>query len=136
MILRKVLVVDDCVLMHKMCDLALARYREHGTEVLHARNGAEALQTLGENPDTDLVLLDLNMPVMGGLEFLHVRRERESLWCVIVLVVTTQGEEADVAEALGAGAMGVLTKPLDTEALRTYVDRFFEAGAPHPARPE
>lgn len=127
MILRKVLAVDDSELMRKMCDLALSHYRTRGTVVLHARDGVEALRILAEHPDTDLVLLDLNMPVMGGLEFLRVRRERESLWCLVVLVVTTEGEEADVAEALAAGATGVLTKPLRTDALHAQVERFFEA---------
>ena len=125
MILRKILVVEDSQLLHYMYEWALTRYRARGTVVLHAHNGAEALDILSAHPDTDLVLLDLNMPVMGGLEFLRARRERQSLWCTYVLVVTTKGEERDVAEAMAAGASGFLTKPLDPELLHAEVKRFF-----------
>ena len=125
--LRKVLVVEDSDLLHQMYELVLLRYRTRGAVVLHAHNGAEALQRLKSHPDTDLILLDLYMPVMSGLDFLRFRQEQESLRSIPVLVVTVRGQQDEVAMALAAGASGVLTKPLRTDVFHAEVDRLMEA---------
>lgn len=123
--LHKILVVEDSWLLHHLYDLVLLRYSSHGVQVLHAFNGAEALRVLGDHPDTGLILLDLVMPVMDGLQFLRARQERDSLWSIPVLVVTTHGQEKEVALAIEAGACGVLTKPLDPDALHAELQRLF-----------
>ena len=63
---RKVLVVDDSKLIHKMYEVML---RPHS--LVYSLNGREGLQKLGEHSDIDLILLDINMPQINGLEFLR-----------------------------------------------------------------
>src|SRR5437870_3739920 len=92
--LTKILVVDDSELLHRMYDLVLARYRMKGCRVLHASNGREALAELAAHPDTDLVLLDINMPVMSGLEFLEYCKREKLFRDVDVIVISTEGSEA------------------------------------------
>lgn len=127
--LNKVLVVEDSELLHRMYDLILMRYRHSGASVLHAYNGREALTVLADNPDTQLILLDINMPVMSGLEFLlHVKKERvfES---IPVLIISTEGKEADTLRGLEAGARGYLTKPFQATDLHGLIDKVLLAGA-------
>ena len=122
---KKILVVEDSKLLHKLYDLVLRRYRRMGSAVIQAYNGAEAITLLNQHPDTDLILLDLMMPVMGGLEFLRYRREKPGLWCIYILVITSKGEEESVEAAMRAGASGLLTKPLKAKALKAEIDRLF-----------
>lgn len=123
--LRKILVVEDSALLHQMYEVALFHYRREGAEILHAQDGAAALRALGEHPDTDLILLDLNMPVLDGVGFLRARRSRAGLRSIPVIVVTSRGEEATTGEALAAGASLVLYKPLRTDALHAEMEKLF-----------
>ena len=67
--LRKILAVDDSALIHQMYKLFLSRYKS--CKLISAMNGLEALDKLGQEEGIDLILLDINMPVMNGLEFLQ-----------------------------------------------------------------
>lgn len=121
--LKKVLVVEDSELLHRMYDLILMRYRNSGGVVLHAYDGREGLSILAENPDTQLILLDINMPVMSGLEFLlHVKKEGVFLH-IPVIIISTEGKEADTVRGLEAGARGYLTKPFQAADLHQLMER-------------
>jgi CheY-like chemotaxis protein len=109
---NKVLVVDDSKLLHKMYGVML-----QGTPLVHAYNGVEALQKLTENPDTDLVILDINMPQMNGLELLGQLRANPVLAKVSVIIVSTEGKEDDAQRGLEAGAKAYLRKPFRNEDL-------------------
>jgi two-component system chemotaxis response regulator CheY len=117
---KKVLVVDDSELVHKMHTLVLQKYR--GCEILHAYNGAEALQTLHRHPDVELILLDINMPVMDGLSFLAARRESGLFQNVPVIVISTEGSEDDARRGIAAGADAYLTKPFRPAELHGLID--------------
>ena len=86
-----------------------------------ASHGAEALAYLrGLAPDGDpgaaaprMILLDLNMPVMNGLEFLHVVKADERFKKIPVVVLTTSKEESDVVESYNFGVAGYIVKPVD-----------------------
>ena len=65
--LKKVLVVDDSALIHQMYKMVLMRYK---CEIVDALNGQDGLDKLAKNPDANLVLLDINMPLMNGLDFI------------------------------------------------------------------
>lgn len=98
-------------------------FRKKGfVQHLHmAENGMEALDLL-RTPDTltpfpDLILLDLNMPKMGGFEFLRMRREDQRLSTIDVYVMSTSSAESDIQLAHELGAAGYVIKPL-------YTDRF------------
>jgi two-component system chemotaxis response regulator CheY len=103
---RKVLVVDDSRLLHKMYDVVLGRFT-----LVHALDGREALARLVEHPDIDLVLLDINMPNMNGIEVLQRVRAEPMHAQVRIVVVSTEGQDEDVARARQAGAAGYVRKP-------------------------
>ncbi|MEO8382616.1 MAG: response regulator [Acidobacteriota bacterium] len=119
--LRKILVVDDSELLHRMYDLILMRYRNGGTSVLHARDGAQAVNLVHQHGDVDLVLLDVNMPVMGGLQVLDSLRVSGGLHRLNVIMVSTEGHEADVARALATGASAYVTKPFTPARLHELI---------------
>jgi len=105
---RKVLAVDDSKLVLKMYEVMLKDYA-----VVTAADGVEALRRLAEHPDVDLVLLDINMPNMNGLEVLDTLQGQGRLPGLAVVVVTTEGGEGEVARGLEAGAAAYITKPFD-----------------------
>ena len=115
---RKVLVVDDSKLMHKMYEVMLRRYA-----LLYALDGREALDRLREHGDIDLVLLDVNMPNMNGLEFLAEMRADEALAELPVVIISTEGREEDTARGLEAGAAAYIKKPFDTEEILEIIGR-------------
>ena len=127
--LKKILVVDDSDLLHRMYDLVLSRYRQKGATVLHATNGQEALSQLAIHLDTDLVILDINMPVMSGLEFLQHCRRENLFHDIVVIVISTEGGEEDTLAALRSGAAGYLTKPFVLNALHDLIERVLAANA-------
>ena len=103
------LVVDDEELNRE----GLARHlRRHGYAVSLAKGGREAIELLGQRR-FDLVLLDIMMPGMNGLEVLKFLRRVDSLIDLPIIMVTARGESEDVVEALELGANDYVTKPLD-----------------------
>jgi two-component system chemotaxis response regulator CheY len=117
---RTILVVDDSELVHKMHGMTLRKYA--GCQILHAYNGAEALDVLNLHPEVDLVLLDVNMPVMDGLSFLHARRESGVFLDVPVIMISTEATEEDVRRGLEAGATAYLAKPFKPPELLAVID--------------
>lgn len=87
-----------------------------------ANNGIEALDLLENNSmaNPKIILLDLNMPKMGGIEFLEVLRKNEALKNISVFVMTTSNEESDKIDAYNLNVAGYILKPLS-------MDRFIEA---------
>jgi CheY-like chemotaxis protein len=110
---KKVLVVDDSKLLHRMYEVMLK-----GKTLVFALDGVEAIERLGEHPDVELVLLDINMPRMNGLECLAHMKAHPTLSRVPVIVVSTEGREDDAKRALAAGAAAYVTKPFRHESLR------------------
>lgn len=91
----------------------------------HVENGEEALSFLRNpaNPRPCLILLDLNMPIMGGIEFLQIAKKDESLKGIPVVVLTTSEEQEDKVESFQLGVAGYMRKPVDypqfVETIRT-----------------
>src|SRR5262249_45903792 len=103
------LIVDDEELNRE----GLARrLQRHGYEVTVAASGREAIELLGQRPFS-LVLLDIMMPGMNGLEVLKFLRRVDSLIDLPIIMVTARGESEDVVEALELGANDYVTKPLN-----------------------
>lgn len=109
---RKILAVDDSKLMLKMYEVMLRQY-----PLVSAADGREALLRLEDDPEIDVVLLDLNMPVMGGLEVLAALKGSERLSRLAVVIVTTDGKEDEVKRGIEAGASAYVTKPFQTDQL-------------------
>jgi two-component system chemotaxis response regulator CheY len=116
----KVLIVDDSSVMRKIVERALRQGGLDIGEVLEAGNGAEALVEV-QKGSLDLILSDINMPVMDGLEFLKNLANVPEAKGVPVVMITTEGSEARVVEALSNGAKGYLRKPFTPEQVKERV---------------
>jgi two-component system chemotaxis response regulator CheY len=119
----KVLIVDDSSVMRKIVERALRQAGLNITEVLEASNGAEALAEV-QKGSLDIILSDINMPVMDGLEFLKSLATMECAKGVPVVMITTEGSEARVVEALSAGAKGYLRKPFTPEQVNAPQSKY------------
>ena len=94
--------------------------RDGAVKVMFAHDGLEALQTLEQNPSVDMVVSDINMPGMSGLEMLpQVRARRPD---VPVIMITAYGDAETRKKAIERGAEGLLTKPIDFAVLRQEID--------------
>ena len=95
----RALIVDDSSVMRKIVERCLRQAGIELEEVFEASNGAEALGTL-RNHSLDLVLCDINMPVMDGLEFVRQASTMESAKGVPIIMITTEGSESYVVRSL------------------------------------
>ena len=123
--MKNVLIVDDSSVMRKIVERCL---KQAGVEIgtLHeANDGWEGLTVVQQNP-IDLILCDINMPTMDGLEFLKVLQTAEQAKGVPVVMITTEGSEDRVYEALSSGARGYILKPFTPEQLREQVAPLLE----------
>ena len=116
----KILIVDDSSVMRKIVERSLRQAGLDLSEVLEASNGAEALAAMQKGA-VDMILSDINMPVMDGLEFLKGLAALETAKDVPVVMITTEGSEARVVEALSAGAKGYLRKPFTADQIKERV---------------
>lgn len=119
--MRTVLLVDDSRsirLIEKRIVEAL------GMSVLEANDGAQALEVCQQHPELDAILLDWNMPVMNGLEFLTALRSKERPQPIVVMC-TTENDFAHISTAISAGANEYIMKPFTEDILR---EKLLEAG--------
>ncbi len=112
--MMRALVIDDSRAVRLLIGNIL---RELRMEVAEAANGAEGLERLREYPDVELVLVDWNMPVMDGLEFIQAVRAQRAYDAVRVVMVTTETESDQVMRALAAGANEYVMKPFTKDVL-------------------
>lgn len=119
--MKKILIVEDSKLVHRMYDLMLKRH-----QLVHCYDGREGLAKLAEHPDANLILLDINMPHMNGLEFLRELRQDAAFATIPVVIVSTEGKDEDTQRALEAGATTYLTKPFQAEDLNQVVGTLLE----------
>jgi two-component system chemotaxis response regulator CheY len=110
----EILVVDDSKVMRDMIVACLRP--EHRLSFTHASSGLEALEKLSLRA-FDLMILDLNMPDIGGFEVIEFVRAQDKLRALPIIIVTTRGDEGSRARALGAGASRFMTKPFRPEAI-------------------
>lgn len=119
---RKVLVVDDSPLIRTLIERALLAYPGVPLEPVLAADGAEAFVRLHEHPDIALVLLDVNMPVMDGLEVLERLRQLPATRDIPVVLESAEDQLADTHRGMRAGARGYLTKPFTIPTLHRLLD--------------
>jgi two-component system chemotaxis response regulator CheY len=120
----RALIIDDSAVMRKVIERALRQAGLELSEVLQASNGEEALQTLRDNQGSGalaLILSDINMPVMDGLQFLEARKQENLALGVPVVMITTEGNESFVLRAIAAGAQGYICKPFTAEQVKARV---------------
>lgn len=115
--IRTVLVVDDSDTVRRMLRWVLSPL---GLRILEAPNGALALETL-DRETVHLVVADLNMPVMDGIELVRAIRAVPARAALPVIMLTTEQRELDVESAIKAGANLYLTKPSTPAVIREKI---------------
>jgi two-component system chemotaxis response regulator CheY len=115
---KKVLVVDDSKLLHRMFEMML-----RGFPLVHAFDGREALDRLAEHRDVEIILLDINMPRMNGLEFLTAVKAHPEFARIPVVIITTEGTEDDTERGMQAGAAAYVKKPFRNEELLGVINK-------------
>ncbi|WP_017717038.1 ATP-binding protein [Kamptonema formosum] len=118
----KILFVDDEPDLELLiCQKYRKKIRTGELELVFARNGAEALEKVRDNPDLDMVLTDLNMPVMDGLTLLAKLNEIAPL--IKTVVVSAYSDMANIRKAMNCGAFDFLTKPIDFQDLEITISK-------------
>ncbi len=110
----KALVIDDSRAMRMVVRRIVAGL---GFDVLEAGNGQEALDVLAAGEQVDVALIDWNMPVMTGLEFVTAVRAAPAHRGITLMMVTTESERSQIVRALAAGAHEYLIKPFTEDAM-------------------
>jgi two-component system chemotaxis response regulator CheY len=116
--MKHILIVDDSLTMRRMVKISLRAVKE--VDFDEANNGLEALERLALT-SVDLMILDLNMPDMHGIEVLRFVRGHQSFNGIPVIVLTTRGDETSRHDTLQAGASRYLTKPFEPKLLAQQV---------------
>jgi len=126
--LSKILIVDDSQLIHSMYRLVLNRYKN--CKIVDAMNGLEALDVLSRENDFDLILLDINMPVMNGLQFMEKIKKENLYRNIPTIVISTEGKEEDTLMALKLGAAGYVVKPFKPHMLYELIEKIVSKKQP------
>lgn len=119
--MQRVLVVDDSATMRRMIIASLQDLQD--INFSQASNGLEAIERLAVS-SADVMILDLNMPDMHGIEVLKFVRKQPSYQDLPIIVLTTRGDEESRDIANLAGASAYITKPFDPESLAEQVRSF------------
>ena len=114
----KILVVEDEAYIRQILKYNLEL---DGHYVTLAINGQDALDKIDDT--LDLILLDMMMPVMGGLELCVLLKSQPGTRCIPILMLTAKTQKDDIQEALDAGADGYLTKPFEPEFLSAHIEQ-------------
>lgn len=116
---KRILTVDDSGSVRSLVSCAL---RQAGFDVVEAVDGADALDKVDSG--FDMVITDINMPNIGGIELLELLRERPDTRFTPVIVLTTESQKNLRDKALAAGASGWVVKPFEPASLVAVVRRF------------
>ena len=115
-----VLIVDDSSVMRKIVERSLRQAGLQIKEIFEAGNGVEALARM-QQTRVDLILSDINMPTMDGLEFVRQLQAVENAKGVPIVMITTEGGEAHVVQALSCGAQGYIRKPFSSDQIKERI---------------
>ncbi len=115
---KKIFIVDDSAVMIMSLKQILDM---EGFEVVSAKDGMEALEKINEGLKPDLIITDVNMPRMGGLDF--IKNVRPILKFIPILVLTTESDIEKRTEAKNMGATGWLVKPVGGEDLLKVINQ-------------
>ncbi|MDP3260613.1 MAG: response regulator [Thermodesulfovibrionales bacterium] len=116
-----ILVVEDSPTMRQLIGFAMKRIA--GSKVIEATDGVDALKKLSSEK-IDLILADINMPVMDGLKLVSLVRGNPIYKDIPIIIITTEGAEEDRKRALAIGANAYLPKPIQTQELIKLVNSF------------
>ncbi len=117
---KTILIVDDSASMRQLVTFAL---KDAGYEVIAATDGRDALNKLG-GAKADMVVTDLNMPNMDGIELIKQLRKSPAHKFTPVVMLTTESQEGKKQEGKAAGASGWIVKPFTPEKLMEVIKKF------------
>ena len=117
---KKALIVDDSYTMRNMISLAL---KDKSFEVVEAGDGEEALSAVDKSDKFDVVITDINMPNMNGIELIRKLRSDVKFKFTPILVLTTEGGDDKKDEGKQAGATGWIVKPFNPDVLLSAVEK-------------
>lgn len=118
--MKKILIVDDSSTMRRIIMRSLRQAGLQIETILEAEDGAKGLETLQANSDIELVFSDVNMPNMNGLEL--VKGIRASSSNVPVVMISSEGSESFVQQAMDSGANAYITKPFTPESIKQRLE--------------
>ncbi len=116
----RALIVDDSSVMRKIIERSLRQAGLESLLVFEAASGIEGLEIL-KSKQVDIILSDINMPSMDGLEFVRQLRSQQLAPGVPVVMITTESSEEHVKQAIEAGAMGYIRKPFTADQVKQRV---------------
>ncbi len=116
-----ILVVEDSPTMRQLISFAMKRISN--SKVIEATDGVDALKKLSSET-IDLILADINMPVMDGLKLVSLVRGNPAYKNIPIIIITTEGAEEDKKKAIAIGANAYLPKPIQTQELIKLVNSF------------
>lgn len=117
--MKRILIVEDSATMRSLISASLEAI-DASVKIVEAKSGFEALRLLPREA-YDLVVTDINMPDINGLELASFMKGSAKYATIPLVIVSTEGSERDVEKGLGIGADAYLVKPFDPEALRQIV---------------
>lgn len=125
-----VLVVDDSAAIRKILQRVLRQTGMTIRSIHEAGDGQEALERLSEQPGINLVLTDINMPKMDGLQLLASMKASPQWQRIPVVMITTEGGESKVGEAVKLGAAGYVRKPFTADQIKEKLAGLLEPAMP------
>jgi two-component system chemotaxis response regulator CheY len=117
------LVVEDSPTMRQLISFALRRFSD--CRILEAVDGADALRKMAYEK-VDVILTDINMPIMDGLKLVSVVRSTPATRRIPVIIITTEGAEEDKKRGLALGADAYVSKPIEADDLVRTVTEVLE----------
>ena len=122
---KKILIVDDEDHIRMLIEQTLEDLEDEGVELLMANNGADALQLI-QDEKPQLVLLDVMMPKMNGMDVCHKVKKELQIEGVSIILLTAKGQEMDRKQGMEVGAFNYITKPFDPDEILEIAIKLLE----------
>ena len=118
MLLKHILIVDDSKTIRNLISFVL---KKEGFKVTTAEDGLDGLEKLYSSDSIDMIISDINMPRMDGYTFMKTVREQEAYNAVPIIVLSTEGNETDIKQAMELGANKYIIKPVKPDVLMAAI---------------
>jgi two-component system chemotaxis response regulator CheY len=119
------LVVEDSPTMRQLISFSLKRFK--GCKIVEAVDGVDALKKL-QQEEVDMILTDINMPVMDGLKLVSLVRQNAKTKDLPIVIITTEGAQEDRDRGLALGANAYISKPIQSSHLLKVITDLFDKG--------
>lgn len=121
------LIVEDSPTMRQLISFSLKRFK--GCKIIEAVDGVDALKKL-QAEEVDMILTDINMPVMDGLKLVTLVKSNPRLRDIPIVIITTEGAQEDRDKGLQLGADAYVSKPIQSSGLLKIITEILEKGKP------